>query len=1374
MADSASHRRRLALVALTVLGGAAWHTLKEYGADPVMAAALPAFPMLGAVAEVIAEFHTHFLHGILEKGDEAREAAEGLLTNGHIAAVQAAAIRRRLRHAAERLTEPQNGPQRKRLEEIADASPKWWIKLVQEPARHELEALRDKQSIELIVAHVRGDAPPVLKIQQWMDLLREADNFDERPSLDENIFPSIARVLEENLTTDFFQAVKADLATDGKAFAAVSLRFSGEILLNIRAIAVSQKELAGQTRETLQSFLRILPELDEQLKGISEAARRLQSIPDLEATLRISLSKFDSRVMVQLTRMEGKLDQILAIVQHTLASTPDRLALKLEMWSPIRLRNDQPSLWLQAYNALVPMTGREPEIEELSKMLRTEGLFRWWVFFGEAGMGKTRLALEFAKQTISEGWIAGFLTGNNLRSFVAADLAAAWRPRMPTLIVVDYAASKVNDLRRLFEHLAAIEVEAERGKNQSAIPPVRVLLLERHADDTRGWLKELLAAGESITGNLLSSVCYIGLRKLQPPAGGTANAIATADFTRQIIVNTFERWAEITGRQPPQLPEFNEKEWRTIQLRTGNRPLYLQMAAIHACERRSAVLLPNWGRGELLLSAVAREREYVKRECAGDFDLCKAVEHVTAILCLAGTGAVSGRQWNQIIREELQAIGVSHPPNQVEHYRRAIFAEGQTGISEVETGIIQPDILSEGFAAQVLRAEEGAPPTEALKQILKLSGVKAWANLIRMVQDLVGIEADLFRNVQIESIDSWLPPLLVDRPVAELHQLVHVIPDRSILLHRFALLLSEHLLTKVPESNIADRAACLLSLGTHRCRLSKANRDEIEKAVRELEAAIRLFDTLSLDDDKKGCRRDLAKAHRLLDNALFSLGRNEDALRHSWLAVQLSSGEYVSRLEAPSIPDETAIEQLLSPDEQDLKSEQAQCLNCLAINLNSLKQSSLALKVGKKAVEASESLAAHNWSHYAAYVVRSLNTLSQTHQLCGNVSAALECNRRSVQIGEEIARENPDEYALSFSRSLSGLVALEYSQKNTSAAQGAIEKLIALYEELSSRDPSSYRAELAQSYHNIGYLCDENGDKTDGIRYTLDGLNIREELLESDFDAIALALAWSHYNVGCMYRDVGDQVNAQQHFERAYALRLKWVESTPGRHLPELSKCANSLATLFREKNDYESEVIWLERVVRHYESGDLPPGERAMAAHTLAEALGRLGRTSEAAAAATIAAKGFREQFNICTPEDDLQSWAEAGCNFASALALQGDWNNDGDALAQAIRISQQVLARITPSDRALGFVWGALMNNLGHAQFRQGEILGQIEGVRQGIESLKASMEHHLKQDNKSAAEETRQLFVQAQKLLEKSQNVSDSSQIPASETVSKSSGK
>jgi tetratricopeptide (TPR) repeat protein len=1028
--------------------------------------------------------------------------------------------------------------------------------------------------------------------------------------------------------------------------------------------------------------------------------------------------------------------------------------LKLELWQPMRLHNDQPSLWLQAYNALVPMTGRDQEADELLHLLRASGPFRWRVCFGEAGMGKTRLAIEFARRSLSEGWHAGFLSSGNLKAFVSSDLLGTWRPCVPTFVVVDYAASKVGDLRRLFEHFSTLEAEAlQDPRGEGAPPPVRVLLLERHVDESRGWLKELLSAGESATGDLLRNTCYAGVVQLQPPGGEAARGSGPINSTRQIIEDTFSSWATITGRQAPVLPDFDEKDWRSIQLRTGNRPLYLQMAALHACERGSAEHLPSWGRGELLKAAVSRERRYVQKECDGHSELCQAVEHVTAILCLAGAGASRGRQWLRVVEEELRSICLtSVSPHQVELRRRAIFTEQLAGSSDAETGVIQPDIVSEGYAAQVLHGEEGGPPIETLKQVLRLSGVKAWANLVRMAQDLLGLEKHLFESSDPESIGLWLPPLLEERPTEELRELLHVVPERSVSLHGFALLVSEHLLGRIPAAQTRDRAECLLVLGTHRCRLAGLDRQAQERAIGELQQAIELFAALPLDDAESGCRLDLAKAHRLLGNAHSYLGRNAEAVRNSWIAARLSAGESLESLAPPATPDDFRVDQVPIPAGLEAMAEYAKNLNCLAIDLMGLSRGSQALAAAARATEVGEHLVSHNWKQYAPDLARYLNNLSLAQAEGKDVAAAIRSSCRSAEIRSEFARENPDEYAQPLSLTLANLVSLEYSQNNVAAAREATEQLVTVYEDLSARNPASYRRDLAQSLHNIGYLCDKSGSRAEGIAHTAKAIEIREELLESDPDSIALGLAWSHNDVGHMYREQGEFPSARSHLERAYALRLRWVEADPERHLPELVSSASSMARLCRQMNDREAEAVWLQRVVAHARNSVVPEADQAMALHDLAVSLGALGRTAEAGVAAGQAAALFKELFAACSFETNGRQWAGAGCNLCSALAMQGDWTNSEAVAQETICTATSILSRIDAGDEESSFVYGAMLNNLGHAQYRRGEMLGRADLVRGGLETLRRSVRQHQEHDRPGAAQETQELAALAEKALER----------------------
>lgn len=149
--------------------------------------------------------------------------------------------------------------------------------------------------------------------------------------------------------------------------------------------------------------------------------------------------------------------------------------------------------------------GRERELDVLGNLLHqidpTPGpnRFRWLLLTGPGGEGKSRLALEFCKNHVPAPWLAGKLELDELRVMVSGQFK--WRPRRPTLFVIDYPAQApeaVNAfLRMLDRHWTTFDL------------PVRVLLLER---ETSGeWFKKLVP--ENSTGAALNDHVFGNLRE---------------------------------------------------------------------------------------------------------------------------------------------------------------------------------------------------------------------------------------------------------------------------------------------------------------------------------------------------------------------------------------------------------------------------------------------------------------------------------------------------------------------------------------------------------------------------------------------------------------------------------------------------------------------------------------------------------------------------------------------------------------------------------------------------------------------------------------------------------------------------------------------
>ena len=122
---------------------------------------------------------------------------------------------------------------------------------------------------------------------------------------------------------------------------------------------------------------------------------------------------------------------------------------------------------LLAYaNLTIEHIGRERELDVLHQFLVDPAAFRWWLWTGPAGMGKSRLALELCRR-VPANWDAGFLDEISQDRILDRPFAK------PTLIVVDYAAQRGPWLSDALLRLSRRNV----GK-----PPVRMLILERQAE----------------------------------------------------------------------------------------------------------------------------------------------------------------------------------------------------------------------------------------------------------------------------------------------------------------------------------------------------------------------------------------------------------------------------------------------------------------------------------------------------------------------------------------------------------------------------------------------------------------------------------------------------------------------------------------------------------------------------------------------------------------------------------------------------------------------------------------------------------------------------------------------------------------------------
>ena len=126
---------------------------------------------------------------------------------------------------------------------------------------------------------------------------------------------------------------------------------------------------------------------------------------------------------------------------------------------------DAEASWLPFSARVSAFVGRDDEYTALMEFLQGPAKLAWWQVTGPAGSGKSRLALELCL-AVRPMWNAGFLA----RDGSPIDWLR-FRPDHPTLVVVDYVATRAAEISTMVLHLC---------RSAHHLPhPVRVLLLER-------------------------------------------------------------------------------------------------------------------------------------------------------------------------------------------------------------------------------------------------------------------------------------------------------------------------------------------------------------------------------------------------------------------------------------------------------------------------------------------------------------------------------------------------------------------------------------------------------------------------------------------------------------------------------------------------------------------------------------------------------------------------------------------------------------------------------------------------------------------------------------------------------------------------------
>ncbi|MEO6855309.1 MAG: tetratricopeptide repeat protein [Rhodoferax sp.] len=580
---------------------------------------------------------------------------------------------------------------------------------------------------------------------------------------------------------------------------------------------------------------------------------------------------------------------------------------------------------LTPYSRSTPLLGREDELAQLQAFLVAPQPIRVRVLTGSGGSGKTRLALDLCDRLAQEGWDTGFATGDEAKRFIAQQNLSTWGWQKPTLVVMDYAAAKAQMLHTWLSELANRSSPAPHP-----LPPLRLLLLERHADVDGGWWQTAFGG---------DARQYAKQALLDPPAPMPIRPLFAASDRLALLQHMLQ---QVNPDQPMALA-LNDPAFHTQLMAApwAGDPLFLMMAALYMVKVDHAKVLAL-GRTDLAQAVAGWEIARLSTLAQAHKLPPKWVLHLAACATLAqGIGRAQLLAFAKQDKTAMDWVGSMR--DVVELLLQALPQPG--GIAPVV-----PDVVGEAMLLKVLENEQ-----DAVLRCYAALGHRVAETVVRCAQDFAEVSAQPLK---------WLNAMVdgVQKDAAGLNLLISSIPFQSMALRDVYLRVAQCRLALCLDDP-AQHAAALNDLAIAHAQLGQP-----EKASQTAQQALDLYRTLAAQRPDV-YTPDLATSLNTLANIQSAIGDHEAALQTAQQAVNLY------RTLATQRPD------VYTPD-------LAMSLNNLANRQSDMGNREAALQTAQQAVDLRRTLAKQRPDVYTPNLATSLIVLALcTHAIQGAPTA---------------------------------------------------------------------------------------------------------------------------------------------------------------------------------------------------------------------------------------------------------------------------------------------------------------------------------------------------------------------------------------------------
>lgn len=347
-------------------------------------------------------------------------------------------------------------------------------------------------------------------------------------------------------------------------------------------------------------------------------------------------------------------------------------AVKVPKWEATQFQYDAEQ---------VSFFGYRDKLKQLEDFCADSRPFLWWAVTGQGGMGKSRLAYEFARRNDEESWTKIFIKWDdgipNLEN-------SPWEYKNNLFLILDNALLHVAEIGKWFEKL--VEVDASKSTR------LRILLLEREPFCQKSkpplWARYLSREEPKI---LSERYCF------KYPIMDL-DCLTDEDY---LLIAEDYLWRNYRKKVPLETIETEilkpfyqmEKEWK--------RPLYLLLTADTWVSDRKA--LSNWDRKTALKSAYQKERNRLDSilkgysYSEGAEDLCCLLTFATAV---GGLDCEREEGIPEFLMESYQSL--KHSKRNLHNIKEIFSAVNLSSESPLKLRPLKPDILGEFFCLQFL------------------------------------------------------------------------------------------------------------------------------------------------------------------------------------------------------------------------------------------------------------------------------------------------------------------------------------------------------------------------------------------------------------------------------------------------------------------------------------------------------------------------------------------------------------------------------------------------------------------------------------------------------------------------------------------------